>query len=562
MPSNPAMYFHPDAVESEGKELVGRRSAGQTFLKGFTQHVAGDSLRVLTDGVKGRGAFEKAMRDMGDKRPIDPAFFVDDFTRFGTIFFPVPGFLAAPWRRLRYGSTSCSLVGVTHTVSTRTVIEGLHKVTHEPVEPWDAIICTSRAVHSVVARQFELEAEFARQRYGARRFPLPQLPIIPLGIEADDFKRSDAFRTEARAKFGATDDAIVIMTMGRLTFVEKANMVPLYQVLEQLAQRLGKPVNLWQVGWASREEEAKLHNDGPKTLCPSVKTTTIDGRDPWVRKAIWSGADIFTLPVDNIQETFGIVPVEAMAAGLPVVMPDWDGFRDTVIHGETGFLVPTRMARNGAGTALGRRFADGTDPYLAYLSLTSQMVQIDQGAYLSAFETLANDPDLRARFSANAVAHVRANLDVAPVMKQHKSLAEELTKMRQSAQSSVKAISASAISPIEVDPFDIYAAYPTTALTPMDTVTPLRLLDEEGLKQLDALNSRDLYRRRTTPNATVLKVSAHLHAKGPMQVQKLGEALGMSRYETEPAVLLLAKFGYVSLPTPELRHTTLPSNIK
>ena len=96
----------------------------------------------------------------------------------------------------------------------------------------------------------------------------------------------------------------------------------------------------------------------------------------------------------------------------------------------------------------------------------------------------------------------------------------------------------------------------------MDTVTPLRLLDEEGLKQLDALNSRDLYRRRTTPNATVLRVSAHLHAKGPMQVQKIGEALGLSRYETEPAVLLLAKFGYVSLPTPELRHTTLPSNIK
>lgn len=34
----PAIFFHADAVESKGKDIVGRRSAGQSFLKGFLEH--------------------------------------------------------------------------------------------------------------------------------------------------------------------------------------------------------------------------------------------------------------------------------------------------------------------------------------------------------------------------------------------------------------------------------------------------------------------------------------------------------------------------------------------
>ncbi|MEN8896479.1 MAG: hypothetical protein ABF248_10380 [Yoonia sp.] len=38
----PAIFFHSDAVEGEGKDLVGRRSAGQSFLKGYLAHAGGD----------------------------------------------------------------------------------------------------------------------------------------------------------------------------------------------------------------------------------------------------------------------------------------------------------------------------------------------------------------------------------------------------------------------------------------------------------------------------------------------------------------------------------------
>src|SRR5258708_36177629 len=56
---------------------------------------------------------------------------------------------------------------------------------------------------------------------------------------------------------------------------------------------------------------------------------------------LYSGADIFVSPSDNIQETFGLTVAEALSYGLPAVVSDWDGYRDLVTDGETGFLVPS-----------------------------------------------------------------------------------------------------------------------------------------------------------------------------------------------------------------------------
>ena len=54
--------------------------------------------------------------------------------------------------------------------------------------------------------------------------------------------------------------------------------------------------------------------------------------------SLFQSCDIFVLPTKA--DAFGIVAVEASAAGLPVLMTDVGGVRDIVVDGETGFLLP------------------------------------------------------------------------------------------------------------------------------------------------------------------------------------------------------------------------------
>ena len=64
------------------------------------------------------------------------------------------------------------------------------------------------------------------------------------------------------------------------------------------------------------------------------------------RNELYNISDVFVSPVDNIQETFGITPIEAMAAGIPQVVSDWDGYRDTVQDGVTGYRIATYWMHN------------------------------------------------------------------------------------------------------------------------------------------------------------------------------------------------------------------------
>lgn len=91
------------------------------------------------------------------------------------------------------------------------------------------------------------------------------------------------------------------------------------------------------------------------------------GRDAWTLPRDTDVLFLFSAPEDLLHaalraadvlvytpadEHFGLAPLEAMAAGVPVAARDSGGPRETVVHGKTGLLVPGLGA--SAGRALGR----------------------------------------------------------------------------------------------------------------------------------------------------------------------------------------------------------------
>ena len=55
-----------------------------------------------------------------------------------------------------------------------------------------------------------------------------------------------------------------------------------------------------------------------------------------------NGMDIFCLGSESESESFGVAAVEAMACAVPVIATDVSGFKEVMVNGETGFIVPRK----------------------------------------------------------------------------------------------------------------------------------------------------------------------------------------------------------------------------
>ena len=214
----------------------------------------------------------------------------------------------------------------------------------------------------------------------------------------------------------------------------------------------------------SRYQEAALFH------APDVPVHFLDGKNPEVVRCCWAAADLFLSLVDNPQETFGLAPVEAMAAGLPVVVSDWDGYRYTVTDGVEGFRVPTLVpAHAKQGEELALQHDHGLLAYQDYVGAVAQHVAVDTEAAAVAIARLAEDPALRQRMGEAGRLTVKKRFDWPVVARLHHQLYAELAERRFAAQES---FGLQAQHPLRGDPFRDFAPFATACLGPK---TQLRL---------------------------------------------------------------------------------------
>ena len=461
--SNAVLYFHPDAYDTSGAKLMGRHAAGESFLRGFLRHAEVDTFQLWNVN---RRPVEQAEALVQRIRPLDrPITWHLDRRRLGAVGvlnMPVPGIAQESWSRRPLGEQAYAICGVTHTTATAVVMQNVAELLMAPLHDYDALICTSEAVRTSVETELDGVRDYIAQEYGPRRRPEPQRVTIPLGINVEDFAISEADRKAWRDRLEIPEDAIVALYVGRFTARGKMNPALMALALERAAQRTSRPIYWVNSGWASNEQQEAEHHANSRALCPSVHYRHIDGRPADVRFSIWSVADLFISFSDNIQETFGMTPIEAMAAGLPCVVTDWDGYRDTVRDGEDGFRIATYAPRPGDGGDFAYAFADGAINYETYVGGAAQYTAIDLAAAAQAIVDLAENPDLRRRMGAAARTRAERVFDWSAIVPQYQALWAEQDARRRAAV----VVPSPASNPFRPDPFTLFGGYPTNHLQP------------------------------------------------------------------------------------------------
>lgn len=560
-PANTVIFHHPDAVDTSRAKLMGRHAAGEGFLKGYVRHSGVAAFYAEThtrehfdDFARRVGALDKTRRPC--HRAVAGEIEGGDGPR--TLLLPGPNLAPFAWRRRRDDQRSASIVGLTHTTASEGAMDAVAELLLAPVQPWDALICTSSAVRAMVERLLAGWAEYLARRTGGAPRIEAQLPVIPLGVDCDAFSdgaEARATRARLRRGLGIGDEDVAVLFLGRLSFHAKAHPMPMYLALEETARRTGKRLFLIQAGWFANAGIEREFREGAQAFCPSVRPIFLDGRDASVRAGVWFAADVFASFSDNIQETFGLTPIEAMAAGLPAVVSDWDGYRDTIRHGIEGFMVPTWMPPPGAGRdlALPHELAlmapDMRDQaYNLYCGHVSQATAVDIAAAADALSALAVDPGLRRKLGEAGRRRARENFDWRAVIGAYQALWNELAEIRAGAQEVAAVGPGASPTPLRDDPYVLFAHYPTRSI---DATTLVALVPGADANRLAAVSKRSMntFSATTQPDAGEFKaILAHLAKVGSVPAESLSDlVVPERRHRLLPGIGWLAKMGLVAL---------------
>lgn len=543
-----AIYFAPDAYILEGNQIMGRRVAGAAFLRAAVEGRGDAPVTAYTYGQKTVDIFEQAVRD------IDPVAATrvisigrhDQLAALGCLHRADPMIAAEARLRLRSGPASFSLTGITHTLSRSGALDSIAAYVSEPVMPWDALICTSSVALDVVRATLEQAADYLAWRFDARgRITLPQLPVIPLGIHSADWTPSEAGRQAARRQLSIGEDEVAILFAGRLAYAAKAHPFQMFEALREVADRTGKPIRLLLAGQFFNDLIGTNYMEDPAIICPNIRCQHVDGADTGLYAAAFSGADIFLSLADNLQETFGITPLEAMAAGLPVIVSDWNGYRDTVREDIDGFRVPCRAPAAGAGENIAHGYEILGD-YDVYSSRTSTAVSVDMASLIDRLITLVSVPALRRRMGAAGRARAVADYDWSVVYRRYLDMWQELAAIRthQSAEAATAGWLARAPRAHHAhdDPFRRFASYPTRPIT---WETPVTAAPGANRARYEALTARRMFMAwRVSPELAERIIVA---AAVPRPIREVARQAGLDEKLAIEQIARLAKMNLLVL---------------
>jgi glycosyltransferase involved in cell wall biosynthesis len=156
-----------------------------------------------------------------------------------------------------------------------------------------------------------------------------QITTIPTGIDLEPYQRANG--QAIRQERGWGQDKILI-SVGRLA--KEKNWETLLAAVAQVMQKWAD-VRLVLIGEGSEQATLKKYSEdlGIAARVEFVGHIPFDDIPSYLK-----AADLFCFA--SITETQGLVTMEAIAAGLPVVAVDATGTKDVIDHDQQGLLTP------------------------------------------------------------------------------------------------------------------------------------------------------------------------------------------------------------------------------
>jgi glycosyltransferase involved in cell wall biosynthesis len=249
----------------------------------------------------------------------------------------------------------------------------------------------------------EIEKEEIRLLGGELGLQLPDIHVVPNGVDA---ARWDAAR--GRRKLAPLVGAVLqrrplLLFLGRLSW--KKGLDRLVSALALLSEQLPEVT----LALAGNDEEgcwARLNRQaGREGVADNLKYLGfVQGDD---KAALLHGADLLVLP--SYSENFGNVVLEAMAAGLPVVVTPEVGLAGVVREHEAGVVVPGDPPRLAAALcglladasglqAMGRRGAEAAARRFGWGAVAARMEEV----YSELLAARGSRTDVRLRAEAGS----------------------------------------------------------------------------------------------------------------------------------------------------------------
>lgn len=186
------------------------------------------------------------------------------------------------------------------------------------LEMADAVIAVSTSTRADILRLFDVDPA--------------KVPVIPNGIDTDEYTQT--IDRSVLTRYAIDPDKPYVLFVGRMT--RQKGLLYLLQAIEQLDRDTQVVLCAGESDTPELQQELesliaelRAHRPGIVWIPEMVsRQTTI---------ALYSQAAVFCCP--SIYEPFGIINLEAMACGTPVVGSRVGGIAEVVVDGQTGLLI-------------------------------------------------------------------------------------------------------------------------------------------------------------------------------------------------------------------------------